>query len=54
MPRITKKERHAEKERFKSSLKEFTEELQAYVSAEDGEWTVKGFIDIFASSRIWV
>ena len=47
MPRIAKKERHAEKERFKSSLKEFTEELQANVSAEDGEWTVKGFIDIF-------
>lgn len=47
MPRLTTKERENEKERFKTGLRTFTEDLQAYVSAEDGEWTVKGFIDIY-------
>ena len=34
-----------EKERFKSLLKDFAETLTEYVSAENGEWSVKGFID---------
>jgi hypothetical protein len=36
-----------EKRRFKTALKDFAAELQSYVSAEDGQWTVKGFIDLF-------
>jgi len=40
-----------EKERYKSEfnikLKEFVEQLQKYVSTENGEWTIKGFIDIY-------
>lgn len=35
------------KEEFEKSLKEFAEELSHYVSAEDGQWTIKGFIDTF-------
>jgi hypothetical protein len=32
---------------FDKQLKEFAKELTAYVSTEDNQWTVKGFIDIF-------
>ena len=32
---------------FKHQLKKFTEGLREYVSTETGEWTVKGFIDIY-------
>ncbi|WP_420629512.1 type II restriction endonuclease [Candidatus Leptofilum sp.] len=28
-------------------LKKFVESLQVYVSTDDGQWTVKGFIDVF-------
>jgi Restriction endonuclease EcoRV len=35
------------KSNFKAALKEFAKELQSYVSSEDGQWSVKGFIDIF-------
>ncbi len=35
------------KAQFKSDLKEFTKTLTNYVSTESGEWTVKGFIDIY-------
>jgi hypothetical protein len=37
----------AEKETFSKNLKAFVSELTDYVSADDGQWTVKGFIDIF-------
>lgn len=40
-------EKSKEKEKFKSDLKGFAAEIQNYVSAEDGEWTIKGFIDIY-------
>lgn len=40
-------ERHHLKNDFKIQLKSFTEGLRAHVSTETGEWTVKGFIDIF-------
>ncbi|MGF1533599.1 MAG: type II restriction endonuclease [Bernardetiaceae bacterium] len=39
------KEKH--KERFEKALNEFVKDLKTYVSAETGEWTVKGFIDIY-------
>jgi hypothetical protein len=32
---------------FEKSLNEFVEELKEHVSTETGEWTVKGFIDIY-------
>ena len=35
------------KEEFGNQLKAFTNKLQAYVSTEDGQWTVKGFIDVY-------
>lgn len=44
---MNKKERLAEKETFARALTEFVRGLGEYVSAEDGQWTVKGFIDIF-------
>lgn len=32
---------------FEESLNKFVEELKGYVSTETGEWTIKGFIDIY-------
>lgn len=32
---------------FETNLNSFVEELKRYVSTEGGEWTVKGFIDIY-------
>jgi len=37
----------AVKEEFKAQLKYFVDELQEYISTKDGEWTIKGFIDVF-------
>ncbi len=36
-----------QKENFESDLKEFVLSLQEYISTDDGQWTVKGFIDVF-------
>jgi hypothetical protein len=36
-----------EKETFAANLEEFVTELKDYVSTDDGQWTVKGFVDIF-------
>jgi len=35
------------KEEFESQLKEFVEGLHEHISTKDGQWTVKGFIDVF-------
>jgi hypothetical protein len=35
------------KEVFKLSLKDFVSNLQAHISSIDGQWNIKGFIDIF-------
>lgn len=35
------------KTQFKSVLKEFAKTLSEYVSTDSGEWTVKGFIDVY-------
>jgi hypothetical protein len=32
---------------FKKELDKFANRLQKYVSTDDGDWTVKGFIDVF-------
>ena len=44
---MNKKERLGEKEAFSAALTDFVKELSNYISAEDGQWTVKGFIDIY-------
>ncbi len=36
-----------EKEEFSRKLEEFVTELKSHVSTDDGQWTIKGFIDIF-------
>ncbi len=35
------------KEKFEGALRELADVLTCYVSTEDGQWTVKGFIDVF-------
>ena len=35
------------KKDFKTQLKKCTEQLKEHVSTKDGQWTVKGFVDIF-------
>ncbi len=35
------------KREFFDNLQAFTQSLKEYVSTEDGEWTIKGFIDIY-------
>ncbi len=35
------------KEEFESQLKEFVNGLQEHISTKNGQWTVKGFIDVF-------
>lgn len=42
-----KNRKHTMKEEFESQLKEFVEGLEEHISTEDGQWTVKGFIDVF-------
>lgn len=32
---------------FESALSEFVNELKKYVSTETGDWTIKGFIDVY-------
>jgi len=35
------------REEFEKSLKKFVDRLQKHISTEDGQWTVKGFVDVF-------
>ncbi len=35
------------KEKFAQQLTDFATGLQNYISTEDGQWTIKGFVDIF-------
>lgn len=37
----------AYKAEFKAHLESFTTQLEGYCSGKDGEWTIKGFIDIY-------
>lgn len=39
--------RMTEKEEFAKKLEAFVTELKNHISSEDGQWTIKGFIDIF-------
>ena len=36
-----------EKENFAEKLEEFVTELKDHISTDDGQWSIKGFIDIF-------
>jgi hypothetical protein len=42
---LKEKERH--KSTFKRELDRFADKLESYVSTDKGDWTVKGFIDVF-------
>jgi hypothetical protein len=35
------------KQEFLKNLRQFVRSLNAYVSTEDGQWTIKGFIDVY-------
>lgn len=37
----------SDKDKFKKILKKFTETILSEVSTDDGQWTIKGFIDIY-------
>lgn len=41
------KEKNKYKKDFKIALDIFTEKLEKYVSTENGDWSVKGFIDVY-------
>lgn len=45
--KISKKDRLQHKKEFAAALTNFVAGLSRYISAEDGQWTVKGFIDIY-------
>jgi hypothetical protein len=45
--KLRQKRTLGEKEAFGAALTAFVQGLTEYVSAEDGQWTVKGFIDVF-------
>lgn len=44
---MTAKEKERYKLKFKKELDRFTNKLEKYVSTENGDWSVKGFIDIY-------
>ena len=41
------KEKNKYKKEFKKALNIFTKKLEKYVSTENGDWSVKGFIDVY-------
>lgn len=44
---MNKKQRELQKVEFLGNLQNFVRELNSYVSTDDGQWTIKGFIDIY-------
>lgn len=44
---MTAKEKEKYKLDFKKELDKFTTKLEKYVSTDNGDWTVKGFIDVY-------
>ena len=44
---MSPKKKSGEKAAFKKALKEFAADLESYVSSKDGQWAIKGFIDVF-------
>ncbi|NLF09746.1 MAG: restriction endonuclease [Pirellulaceae bacterium] len=45
--KLSTKKLTAEKSAFEHAIKAFAFDLSEYVSTKDGQWTVKGFIDVF-------
>ena len=41
------KEKNKYKSEFKTELYKFTNRLEKYVSTDDGDWSIKGFIDVY-------
>lgn len=41
------KNKNKYKSNFKKELDKFANKLEKYVSTDNGDWTVKGFIDVF-------
>lgn len=41
------KDKHKYKSGFKNELDKFAKKLRKYVSTDNGDWTVKGFIDVY-------
>lgn len=41
------KEKNKHKKVFKEALDKFTDKLEKYVATDDGDWSVKGFIDVY-------
>jgi hypothetical protein len=41
------KDKNSFKTLFKTELDKFAQKLKKYVSSDDGDWTVKGFIDVY-------
>lgn len=44
---MTAKEKEEYKAGFKKALDKFTTKLEKYVSTDNGDWSVKGFIDVY-------
>lgn len=44
---MNQKDKAEYKSKFEQNLNKFVSELKSYVSTETGEWTIKGFIDIY-------
>lgn len=44
---MTLSEKNKYKSAFKKELDKFSDKLEKYVSTDNGDWTVKGFIDVF-------
>ncbi len=44
---MEKEEKNKYKSDFKKELDKFADELVKYVSTDNGDWTVKGFIDVY-------
>lgn len=44
---MSSKDKNEYKVEFKKALEKFTEKLEKYVSTENGDWSVKGFIDVY-------
>jgi len=47
MEKITREDVMTEKVSFGEKLEAFVSELEGHISAPDGQWTIKGFIDVF-------
>ena len=45
------KDKNKYKSDFKKELDKFADKLKEYVSTDNGDWTVKGFIDVYRNIK---